>query len=200
MKEGINKKATRREQEHRHVCPWWMGWLLASPIRRLTHDPKRILAPFLSEGMSVLEPGPGMGFFTMEIARAVGPRGRVIALDIQKPMLASLARRAMRARFAERIECRLVQGDTLGIDDLKGTVDFVLAFAMVHEVPDPDRFFRETGTALKRGGRMLFAEPAGHVDEEGFEASLKLAAAAGLNEVAKPKIRRSLAAVLERRG
>jgi len=193
----------REKNEHkngeRHVCPRWIGWLLASPLRRLTHDPRKILSPFVSDGMTVLEPGPGMGFFTMELARTVGPRGRVIAVDVQERMLASLARRARRAGLAPRVECRLARERSLGIDDLRNTVHFVLAFAMVHEVPDAGRFFRETGAALKRGGRMLFAEPAGHVDEESFEASLKLAAAAGLNEVAKPKIRRSLAAVLERR-
>jgi predicted methyltransferase len=63
---------------HQHrVCPWWLGYLLASPLRRLRHDPSPILAPYLREGMTVLEPGPGMGFFTLELARRVGPSGRV---------------------------------------------------------------------------------------------------------------------------
>ena len=60
--------------EHR-VCPWWVGYILASPIRKLTHDPAGILAPFVRAGMTVLEPGPGMGFFTLELARLVGPTG-----------------------------------------------------------------------------------------------------------------------------
>ena len=171
--------------QERHVCPWWIGWLLASPLRRLTHEPKRILSPFVSDGMLVLEPGPGMGFFTMELARAVGARGRVIAVDIQEPMLASLARRMRKAGLEERVECRLAREDSLRIDDLRGTIDFVLAFAMVHEVPDAERFFSEIAAALKRGGRMLFAEPAGHVNEEGFRASFELAAAAGLHVVAR---------------
>ncbi len=63
------------------VCPWWLGWLLASPVRKLFHDPARIVAPHVQEGMTVLEPGPGMGFFTLELARRVGPAGRVIAVD-----------------------------------------------------------------------------------------------------------------------
>jgi len=64
-----------------HVCPWWLGPLLASPVRKLVQDPARILAPHVREGMTVLEPGPGMGFFTIELARRVGPRGRVIAVE-----------------------------------------------------------------------------------------------------------------------
>ncbi len=175
-----------------------MGWLLASPLRRLTHDPKKILFPFLSEGMTVLEPGPGMGFFTIEIARAVGPRGRVIAVDVQERMLASLPRRARRAGLAQRIECRPAGERSLGVDDLTGTIDFVLAFAMVHEVPDQSLFFRETAAALKRGGALLVAEPEGHVTPEDFEKTLDYAARAGLREESRPAIRSSLAALLRR--
>ena len=61
------------------VCPWWLGPVLASPLRRLAQDPGRILRPFVAEGMVVLEPGPGMGFFTLELARLVGPGGKVVA-------------------------------------------------------------------------------------------------------------------------
>ena len=51
------------------VCPWWLGYLLASPLRRLMANPRKLLAPYVHEGMTVLEPGPGMGFFTLELAR-----------------------------------------------------------------------------------------------------------------------------------
>ena len=80
-----------------HVCPWWLGYLLASPVRKLFQDPAGILAPHVHEGMTVLEPGPGMGFFTLELARRVGPRGQVVAVDVQERMLAGLLRRARRA-------------------------------------------------------------------------------------------------------
>ena len=55
------------------VCPWWKGYLLASPIRRWWQKPEELLAPYLREGMTVLEPGPGMGFFTLPMSRMVGP-------------------------------------------------------------------------------------------------------------------------------
>jgi ubiquinone/menaquinone biosynthesis C-methylase UbiE len=61
---------------HEHVCPWWIGYLLASPLRRLVQKPEVILRPFLSNGMRVLEVGPGMGFFTLPMARMVGSAGR----------------------------------------------------------------------------------------------------------------------------
>ena len=59
--------------------------LLASPLRRLRCNPASLLAPHVREGMTVLEPGPGMGFFTLELARRVGHTGRVIAVDVQPP-------------------------------------------------------------------------------------------------------------------
>jgi predicted methyltransferase len=60
----------------KRVCPWWIGYLLLSPLRRLGQDPAKILAPYVREGMTVFEPGAGMGYFTLELARRVGPSGR----------------------------------------------------------------------------------------------------------------------------
>ncbi len=177
-------------------CPWWLGPLLASPLRRLTHDPRRILGPYISSGMTVLEPGPGMGFFTLEIARRVGPSGRVLAVDIQPQMLSGLARRAKKAGLSGRIECRLAQGRELGVQDLHGSVDLVVAFAVVHELPDAGSFFRQSASALKSGGRLLLVEPAGRVSEELFASELEAARAAGFAIAEEPFVRRSLSALL----
>lgn len=179
-----------------HVCPWWLGYLLASPLRRLIQDPVPILAPCVRAGMTVLEPGPGMGFFTLELARLVGPGGRVVAVDLQPRMLAGLRRRAAKAGLLERVETRLAQPDRLGVADLDGRVDFVLAFAMVHELPDAVAFFAEAAAALKPTGSLLLAEPMGHVRAAEFADELAAAAAAGLAVAARPAIRRSHAAVL----
>ena len=178
------------------ICPWWIGYLLASPLRRLRQDPHAILSPFVSEGMTVLEPGPGMGFFTLELARLVGPRGRVVAVDVQPKMLEGLRRRAGRAGLADRIELRAPQGSRIGTDDLRAAVDFVLAFAVVHELPDIAGFFAESRQALKASGRMLVAEPTAHVTEEAFITTLGLAAGAGFSIESRPAIRRSRSVVL----
>jgi ubiquinone/menaquinone biosynthesis C-methylase UbiE len=161
------------------VCPWWLGYLLAAPWRKLWHDPRAILRPFLAEGMTVLEPGPGMGFFTLDVARLVGPTGRVVAVDIQPRMLEALRRRARKAGLLERIDARLARGDGMGIDDIDGRVDFVLAFAVVHELPNAGRFFAEARRALKPGGQLLLSEPRMHVSEEAFGATLEVARDAG---------------------
>lgn len=180
------------------VCPWWIGYLLVSPIRRWMQDPEELLAPYIRPGMTVLEPGPGMGFFTLPIAKLVSPSGHVVAVDVQSKMLDKLRRRATRAGLSQRIETRLAKPDSLGIDDLKGTVDFVLAFAVVHEMPSVDSFFREAANALKAGGQLLFAEPAGHVKPEAFARELEVARAAGLLLVSQPEIKRSWAALIRK--
>jgi hypothetical protein len=53
------------------VCPCWLGYFIVAPWRRLWQDPRALLRRFLTEGTRVLEPGPGMGFFTLEMARLV---------------------------------------------------------------------------------------------------------------------------------
>ena len=178
------------------VCPWWLGYLLASPLRRWFDNPTRLLAPYVRDGMTVLEPGPGMGFFTLELARLVGPSGRVVAPEIQPRMIAGLKRRAARAELADRVEARNASRDSLGVDDLAGKVDFALAYAVVHEIPDTARFFKETAAALKPGGRLLLAEPAGHVKPAEFDAELALARQSGLKVAERPAIRRCHAALL----
>ena len=47
-------------------------------------NPEEILRPFVREGMMVLEPGPGMGFFTLPLTKLVGPSGKVIAVDCSR--------------------------------------------------------------------------------------------------------------------
>ena len=163
------------------------------------HNPAKILAPYVRAGMTVLEPGPGMGFFTLELARMVGASGRVIAVDIQPRMLDRLRRRAARAGLLSRIDIRLAQPDSMGLADLAATVDFVLAFAMVHEMPSASAFFQQAAQVLKPGGFLLLAEPAGHVKPDLFAEELSSAAQVGLSVTARPEIRHSLAALLQLR-
>ena len=181
------------------VCPWWIGNLLASPIRKLLQDPARILGPYVRAGMIVLEPGPGMGFFTLEIARLVGPSGRVIAPDVQPPMIEGLKRRARRAGLFERIDARVVSDDSMALDDLERAVDFTFAFAVVHELPSATHFFAEAAAAMKSGANLLLAEPAGHVREAEFAKQLAAAAENGMRVIDHPSIGRRWTSVLLQR-
>jgi ubiquinone/menaquinone biosynthesis C-methylase UbiE len=178
------------------VCPFWVGYLLRNPLRRLLHDPRQILAPFVRPGMTVLDIGCAMGFFTLPLAEMAGPQGRVIAVDVQERMLAALRKRAARAGLLGRIDSRLAPADTLGLEDLAGQVDFALAFAVVHEVPDAAGLFRELAGLLHVGGLCLLAEPKGHVGSAAFECTLAAAKEAGFAVREGPRIIRCHSAVL----
>lgn len=180
-----------------HVCPWWIGYFLVSPLRRWMQNPDAVIAPYVTPGMTVLEPGPGMGFFTVPLAQRVGS-GRIIAVDIQPKMLAALRRRATKAGLVQRIETRIAKPDSLGVGDLRGLVDFVLAVAVVHEMPSAESFFREAAEALAPGGRLLLAEPMGHVNEARFGEELEWARRAGLAVVDSPALQRCHAALLSK--
>ena len=179
-----------------HKCPWYLGYFLINPLRRIRQNPAPILAPHVRSGFTVFEPGPGMGYFTLELARMVGPSGKVYAVDVEPRMLAALDRRVKAAGLAGRVNTRLAGGESFGIGDLAGTIDFVLAFAVVHELPSAERFFAEAASAMKPGATMLFAEPTGHVAAADFEGSCAGAAAAGLTIKARPAIWLSHAVVL----
>jgi ubiquinone/menaquinone biosynthesis C-methylase UbiE len=180
------------------VCPWWLGYWLISPLRKFWQNPHEMLAPYVHNGMMVLEPGPGMGYFTLELARLVGPAGRVVAVDVQPRMLGRLKRRAAKAGLLDRVDARVAPAESMGITELNSSVDFTLAFAVVHEFPDAGRFFAEVAAASKPGARILVAEPSGHVKVAAFDTQLQAAATAGLKLVERPSIRRSQAALLKK--
>ncbi len=180
------------------VCPWWLGYILASPIRRLLQDPAATVEPYVKPGMTVLEPGPGMGFFTVELARRVGTNGRVIAVDVQARMTAGLKRRLAKAGMSDRVDARTAPADSLGLSDHRGKVDFTLAMAVVHETPGAAWFFKQVSEATKPGGTVLLAEPSGHVKDAAFAEELEAAAAAGFEVIERPAMRRLQSAVLRK--
>lgn len=171
--------------------------MLLNPFRAVRQSPRRILSPYVAEGMTVLDVGCAMGYFSVPLARMVGSSGRVVCVDLQPRMLATLERRARRARLSERIEARVCTAERLGLADLSGTIDLALLFAVVHEMPSPRALMDELGGLLKpASGRILLAEPRGHVTEDEFSASVAAATEAGFAVVEHPSVGRSHAVVL----
>ena len=127
----------------KHVCPVWIGYLLASPIRKLFKNPDKILSPYIMEGMTVLDVGCAMGFFSLPAAKIVGQNGKVICIDLQKEMIRALEKRASKAGLTNRLETRLCNENSLGLNDMTEKIDLAFAIAVIHEISDPSTFFSE---------------------------------------------------------
>ncbi|MBD3258644.1 methyltransferase domain-containing protein [candidate division GN15 bacterium] len=179
-----------------HVCPWWVGYLLASPVRKWFEQPERLIEPYVKPGQTVLDVGSAMGFFTFPAAKLVGDTGRVLAVDLQPRMISSLNRRIRRRGLADRIETRVCSENDLRVADLAGQVDLVLAIHVLHEVPDARRCLQQIADTLSPGGRVLLLEPSGHVSERDMQEEIRLAELVGLQVRERPVLRRSHAAVL----
>jgi ubiquinone/menaquinone biosynthesis C-methylase UbiE len=169
-----------------HVCPWWGGYFIDNPLRRLLHNPEKIVGPYVKPGMTVMDVGCGMGLFSIAMAKMVGPQGRVLAVDLQQKMLDLLRERAEKPGVSDRIQTHRCEADRLGTDV---PIDFVLAFMMVHEVQDARRLLNEIRTILKPGGMLFVAEPRLHVSGRDFAAMVATANDVGFHVTEEPRVR-----------
>jgi len=180
-----------------HTCPFWVGYLLASPLRKLGENPGSILAPWVAPGMTALDAGCAMGFFSLPLARLVGAEGRVICVDLQARMLRNLSRRARRRKLDRIIETRACSQEDLGLGDLAGAVDLALAAHVVHETAYPRRFLTAIRGVLRPAGTLLLLEPRGHVSDRAFDETRRLALEVGFSELERRQLARSRMLVLQ---
>ena len=168
-----------------HICPWWACYSFDNVFRKPFHNAEKILSPYVHPGDTALDIGPGMGYFSITMARLVGDRGSVIAADIQDKMLKALRSRSQKAGLGDRIITHLAGKDSIRIEK---EIDFALAFWMVHEVPNRERFFHEIRAILKPDGLFLLTEPLIHVTGKMFEETTQTAEEAGFVVREKPGI------------
>jgi len=179
------------------VCPWWLCFTFDNPIRKLLHNPETLLSPYVRPGNTVIDIGAGMGYFSIPLARLVGPTGHVTAIDIQAKMLAALASRSRRFGVSERIKPYLANSDSLGNH---AKADFIMAFWMVHEVPNQRAFLSEIFGFLKPDGLFLLVEPILHVTKKSFQRTIQTATEIGFLVKERPKIRISRSVLFTRNG
>ena len=181
-----------------HICPVWVGYIMASPLRKLQQNPYKILSPFISKGMNILEIGPAMGFFSIPMAKMTGNQGKVYCIDIQQNMLNKLHRRANKAGVGHIIETRLSTTDSFSTDNLNNSIDFVLLAFVVHEVPDQRKLFSAVAATMKKNSTLLFLEPKGHVSPIGWEKSITIASDQGFQIVQQNKVKGSRSVLLRK--
>ncbi len=180
--------------EGQRVCSVEKAGSLEHWLRRVLQNPKGIARKYALPGMRVLDFGCGSGIFSIEMAKAVGPNGKVVAADLQQAMLDWLRRKIKGTGLDERIVLHRTTAKTSG---LKEKFDFVLAFYVAHETPDLKAFLKEMRSLLKGGGRLLVVEPSFHVSREDFKEMFGLAQCIGLKAVEQPKVFLSRAVLFE---
>lgn len=171
---------------HPHLIPWWLAIAITLPVRRWFENPETLLGPLIPAGGTVIEVGPGAGFFTSALAKAVGPQGLVHAVELQEPLRQTLGRRLEQRGLATRVRVRACRPSHLDIDDLEGTADIALAVNVLHEMPAPARAVYDMARALRPGGQLLIIEPSGHCPAAVFQAEQDWAVRCGLQPVPPP--------------
>ena len=168
-----------KEEMTNKTCPVWMGYGLNTRIRKLIHNPNKMLGKFIDPGMTVADIGTGMGYMTLPMAEMVGAQGKVIGVDIQEKMLSKVREIALRTNVLDRIDTVKCKQDSLMLEKYSDSIDFALMFMMVHEVSDKQRLFNDIEKALKPKGLLMIAEPVVHVSEQDFNQTIDIALSTG---------------------
>ena len=177
------------------VCPVARAGSLDNRFRRWLQNPRKILGPYIKAGMTVLDFGCGPGYFTIDIAQMVGKSGRVIAADLQEGMFQKLRDKIQGTELGQRIALHQCAEGRIGLSE---NVDFILAFYMLHEIPNQEALFNEMGSILKPNGQLFVVEPPFHVSKKGFEETIRKAQDAGFEPVQRPKVFLSKTVILKR--
>ncbi len=180
---------------NKRVCAIERAGSLDNRFRRWLQNPQKIVGPYIEEGMTVLDLGCGPGFFSIDMAQMVGKSGRVIAVDLQEGMLQKLRDKIQGTELDKRITVHKCEDNKIGVSE---KIDFVLAFYMVHEVPNQEELFNEIGVILKPKGQVLVVEPPFHISKSAFEETIRKARNAGFTLVERPKVLLSKTAVLKK--
>jgi ubiquinone/menaquinone biosynthesis C-methylase UbiE len=133
--------------------PPWLTPILDTRFRRRTFSPELAAERHgISDGMRVLEIGPGNGYLTAIARRRVGPTGMLICLDIQLPMLQKL-RRTLGEETPALVSA---SGSRLPLRD--GSIDLAFLCDVLGEIPDKKGAFHELHRILKPGGTLAITE------------------------------------------
>lgn len=124
--------------------------------RETTEQPEHVLDVLgIREGQTVADVGAGSGYFTVRIAKRVGPRGRVLASDLQPEMLALLRKKVDAAKLTNVVPILATESDA---KLPKNEIDLVLMVDVYHELPKPAQTLAQIRASLRPEGRVALVE------------------------------------------
>jgi ubiquinone/menaquinone biosynthesis C-methylase UbiE len=163
-------------RKHPSACPYGQRFWIEAPHPFITRSRLRAaLAPV--PGETVLEVGPGTGYYTLAVARWLAPEGALHVLDVQPDMLAHTVRRAREHGIGTVVPA---QGDARRLPYADATFDAAYLVAVLGEIPDQDAALRELRRVLKPRGRLIVGELLGDPHMVGERSLRKRGVAAGL--------------------
>ena len=143
----------------RFPAPAFIGHLLDSGYRRRIQPPAQFIERSgIKKGMRVLDLGCGSGAFTPFVARAVGEKGKVYALDIQADMLKQLERKLAKHENKDIRNIKVIEGNAYELPFDDGSLDLVYMVTVLQEIPDRNRALHEVKRVLKAGGILAVTE------------------------------------------
>ena len=143
----------------RFPAPAFIGHLLDSGYRRRIQPPEQLIKRSgIKRGMQVLDLGCGSGAFTPFIARTVGEKGKVYALDIQADMLEQLENKLSMPENKDIRNIKVIEGNAYKLPFEDNSLDVVNMVTVLQEIPDRNRALREVNRVLKPAGVLAVTE------------------------------------------
>lgn len=176
--------------------PEELSALLLIPLRRFIFSPRQLVEALdLAPAARVLEVGPGPGFFSLDVARAI-PRGRLELVDLQAGMLARARRRVRAARLGN---VGFTRASATMLPFRRARFDAAFLVAVLGEVPDPAACIAAIADVLKPGARLLCVELPGDPDALSVEQLRSFAAGTSLHVVQSRRVGRAMLTWFERK-
>ncbi|HEY8082454.1 MAG TPA: class I SAM-dependent methyltransferase [Solirubrobacterales bacterium] len=136
------------------ACPYGQRFWVEAPHPIVTRD--RLSSVLIAQpGERVLEIGPGTGYYSFDIAKWVGPEGKLEIFDLQQEFLDHVMRGAAERSLANVIPTR---GDATALPYEDDSMDAVVLTAVLGEIPDQAAALREIHRILKPTGRLVVGE------------------------------------------
>lgn len=156
------KVKTKTSFSSKGVFPYRWAFTLLIPLRNLFLSPKKLIQQMaLNPEMTVLEVGPGPGYFSLPVARFL-ENGKLVLADIQPEMLKK-AQRRLNKKAIKNTEFLICDGEKFDLPD--NHFDRIFMVTVLGEVENRNQYLAEFYRMLKPGGMLSVSEQAGDPDK-----------------------------------